>query len=225
MAYATIDEVYQLALSARAFVVGALKIDVVDVDTGTIRLQAHGCSSADRLLFSCTSGGALPPELNAFTYYQPIVLGSDLFQIDDGAGSPIIFTADPRGWAVAIDPERRLFLHLEDAAGRINECLTAEAPPIKVDPVTGLYPPVLIGINARMAARSCVASLQLENPIYRVALDRLLALETADNEMLAAWKAGKPIHPTPTDQTPDIADNGARAGYDLASPEWVTGVL
>lgn len=199
--YATLDETYNLALSARAFVVAPSPIPMVDLATGKIRLGAHGLGAADLVLFSCTTGGALPPELDAFTYYSPIIVGGDVFQVADPVtGLPIIFTAAPRGWAVKVDPARRLTMHLRDAYARINNALTSLATPVKVDPVTGLYPPILVGTNARMGARGAVTSLQIENAEFRVPLDRLKASEAEDNANLAAWTAGKSILPTPVDQ-------------------------
>ncbi len=220
--YATLDETYNLALTARAFVVGASKIDACEVDTGKILLPSHGCSSADLLRFSCTSGGSLPPELDAFTYYSPIIVGGDVFQVNDGSGAPIIFTADPRGWSVIVDPVRRLTMHLRDAFGRINNCITAHETPIKVDPITGLYPPILVGMNARVGARSCVTSLQLENAQYKSALDRLFKLEMSDESTLAEWKDGKPILPKPTDQT-STPEMGAVTTFGRRASSWSTG--
>lgn len=217
MSYATLDETYNLALSARAFVVAPSPILMVEIDTGKIRLAAHGYGAADLLLFSCTSGGALPPELDAFTYYSPIIVGGDVFQVaDPTTGDPIIFSAEPRGWSVAVDPARRLTMHLRDAFGQINNALTAHATPIAVDPTTGLYPPILVGTNARMGARSAVTSLQIENPAFRVPLDRLKASEEQDNANLAAWTMGKSILPTPVDQ--DVLPNMAGRATNAFTP-------
>jgi hypothetical protein len=220
MAYATADQTYQLALTARAFVVAPSPIQAVDPSTGTIRLTAHGYGAADQILFHVTSGGLLTPELSTFVYYSPIVLGADLFRVAHPiTGLPIIFTETSRGWAVGVDPSRRLTLHLADAAARIDQHLTAHSTPILVDPVTGLYPPVLVGLNARMGARSAVTSLQVENPAFREPMDRLFAMAASDGDtnppaqpgsLLGDWKAGISILPTPVDQN-DVADMGPRA--------------
>ncbi len=223
MAYATLDETYNLALTARAFVVVASKIESTEIATGKIRLSAHGLAASDLLIFSATSGGSLPAELDAFTYYSPIIVGGDVFKVaHPTTGLPIIFTTTPSGWAVKIDSARRLTMHHLDAFGRINNCITAHATPIKVDPVTGLYPPILIGMEARMAARSCVTSLQLENAEHRKATDRLFALEENDEKTLDEWKAGKPILPTPTDQT-SVPEMGAVATFARRASAWSTG--
>ena len=218
MAYATTSDVYAF-LSARAFVVAPSPIVMVDNATGTIRLQAHGLSSADRVLFSVTSGGFITPELSPFVYYSPIVLGGDLFQVDDGAGQPILFSADSRGWAVAIDPARRLRAHIDDAAARIDQRLGAHATPLKVDPITGKFPTVIIGLNARMAARSAVTSLQVENPAFRIPMDRLLAQAATDGDtdppgqkgsLLGDYAEGLSILPAPVDQD-TVPNMGPRA--------------
>lgn len=220
MSYATLDETYNLALTARAFVVVPSPITMVDSATGTIRLAAHGFGAADRILFSVTSGGALTPELSPFVYYSPIVLGGDLFQVADPiTGQPILFSADSRGWAVAVDPVRRLTMHLEDAFARINQRLGAHATPIKPDPLTGKFPSVLVGLNARMAARSAVTSLQIENAAFRIAMDRLFAMAAIDGDtnppgqkgsLLGDYAEGMPVLPAPIDQN-TVPDMGPRA--------------
>ena len=220
MAYATVAQVYALALSARAFVVAPSPILASDPNTGTIRLAAHGLANMDRVIFTKTSGGLLTPELSTFMYYEPIVLGGDLFQVADPiTGLPIVFSQASTGWAVAVDPERRLAMHLEDAAARIDQHLTAHSTPIQVNATTGAYPSVLVGLNARMAARSAVTSLQVENPAYREPMDRLFAMAASDGDtdppaqpgsLLGDWKAGVEILPTPVDRTA-IADMGMRA--------------
>lgn len=235
-AYATPDDVFAF-LSARAFVVAASPILACDIDTGTIRLQAHGLTSADRILFSVTSGGALTPELSTFVYYSPIVLGGDLFQVDDGTGSPLIFSAESRGWAVKVDPLRRLQKHLDDAAARIDQRLGGNRAPIQVDPVTGLYPTILVGLNARMGARSAVTSLQVENPEFRVPLDRLFAQAATDGDtdppgkpgsLLGDYADGLSILPKPVDQD-SLANMGGRATNactpGAARSRWERGTL
>jgi hypothetical protein len=90
--------------------------------------------------------------------------------------------------------------------------------------VTGKYPAVLVGITARIAARRAIASLEVENPQFRVAIDRLLASEAADQIILLDWKNGKPIQPRPVDET-TTADNSARARSDRTAMSWGTGML
>ncbi len=225
MAYATLPDIY-LALSERAFVVVASAIQSVDINTGTIRMVAHGCYPADRILFSATSGGALPPELDPFTYYTPIRLGPDLFQVADPiTGAPIPFSAEPRGWSVKVDHERRLAWHNDDAAARINQRLGAHATPLKPDPVTGKFAPVIVGLNARMAARSAVTSLQIENPEFRKPLDRLFAQAATDGDtnppglpgsLLGDYAAGLAVLPQPVDQ--DTLANMAGRGVNRFTP-------
>lgn len=221
MAYATHDDVYA-ALSAQAFVVRARPVDTsrdVDIETGTVRLEAHGFSSLDVITVEVVSGGKLPRELSAFVAYNPVVVTSDLFRFSL-SGTPISrFDIAGSGWRVKLDTVRRLGWHLDDATARIDEKLTANTPPL-VAP----YPRVVIGICARMAARSCLTSLQVENAQYQAAIDRLFAQEREDGAMLAAWLAGKPINPRATDQTPE-PDNGPRARYGSVAAAWETRVM
>jgi hypothetical protein len=223
--YCTRDDVFA-AVPATAFVLRARPVheENADAATATIRLKAHGLSLADVITFECTEGGDLPPGISAFTVYHPIPLTADLFRVATSQnGTPIAWWASAgRGWSIAVDTYRRLDLQIIDAAARINECLTAHELPISRD-ADGHYPPVLVGINARMAARAMAPTLQFENPSFRTALDRILAQEAADDVMLAAWKAGKPIQPRPIDAD-NIEDNAARASGSRAMP-WMTGRL
>lgn len=213
MAYSTLDDVFLLGLSAQAFVVLARPFDAVDAASATIRLKAHGLSATDVITFEVTEGGALPTGLSAFTAYYPIPVTADLFRVaTTPSGTPIASWVDAgSGWSVQIDTTRRVAAHNEECAAEIDEHLTAHEPPIQPDPITGKYPQVLVGLNARMTARAAIISLAIENDAYRVPRDRLMAREETDLKMLADWKAGKPIQPRPTDETPAIAENSARA--------------
>ena len=226
MAYATRRDVYLLGLSAQAFVARSRPFDSVDATTATIRLRAHGLDSSDVITFEASSGGALPTGISGFTPYYPVLVSSDLIRVSLTSGGSAVasWASAGSGWAVAIDFGPRLDAHLADANATIDEHLTAHEPPILADPATGHYPPVLVGMCARMAARAAVTSLQIENAAYRVAVDRLFAREAQDLEILAAWKAGKPIQPRPTDET-EAADNAARAGNSRSVVPWTSGML
>jgi hypothetical protein len=216
MAYCTPDEVFALGLSAAAFVSRARPVQPADVDgpSGRIRLRAHGLADDDVVTFEVTSGGALPTGVSSFTPYQPTVVSFDLFHIG------LTFAAVGSGWGVATDPLRRIVLHSEQVSAEIDEMLTGHAPPIVAGP-SG-YPRILVGLAARMTARAAVNSLQVENPAYRVAIDRLVAQEEFDKLLLEKWLDGKPLNVAPVDQTPDVADNGARvaSGRPL-DPDWM----
>jgi len=224
--YATRDDVFQLALSAQAFVTFARQFDAADTTTATIRLKAHGLSLDDIITFECSDGGQLPTGISAFQSYYPLPVSFDLFRLSlTPHGLPIMSWASiGSGWAVAVDPLHRLDRNLVERAAFIDEHLTAETPPILVDPITGKYPEVLIGLNARLAARQTCNSLDVDNVTYKVFLDRLFASVTDDNEMLKAWKGGKPINPRPTDATLAV-DNGARASSSREAIDWSPGVL
>ena len=225
MAYATLDDVYLLGLSAQAFATFPRPFDAVDAASATIRLRAHGLSVLDAITFETTEGGVLWPGGSDFVVYYPLPVSADLFQISDSAnGTPLGPWADAgSGWGITVDPRRRILAHLEETAAEIDESLTADAPPIKPDPITGKFPMQLVGLNARMAARAAVLSLQIENPAYRIAVDRLFSKEEADRGQMEIWRKGKPLNPRPTDQN-DIPDNAAIATSDTPTP-WRTELL
>jgi hypothetical protein len=225
-AYCTTDEIFTLGLSAQAFVSRPRVPDAVSAASATIRIKAHGLTVDDVITFEAVSGGQLPTGISGFTPYYPIPLSADLLHVaTTPSGTPIASWASAgAGWGVCVDPLRRLAAHAVEVSAEIDEHLTAHDPPILVDPVTGKYPQVLVGLSARMAARAAVTSLQIENAQYRVAVDRLMAREAQDLEILAAWKAGKPIQPRPTDED-DLANNAARAGYGRRPAGWDRGYV
>ena len=226
MSYATRDQLFSLALAAPAFVAYARPFDAVDAATATIRIKGNGLSSLDTITFELSEGGTLPTGISEFTAYYPVPVTSDLFRISTvSGGTPIAsWVSAGDGWGIVVDQGRRLDAILEETSAFIDEHLTAHEPPILPDPTTGLYPMVLVGVTARIAARRAVASLEVENPAYRVPLDRLLATEEADNKLLADWKAGKPIQPRPTDEDA-IAENSARARNGRAPIDWSPGYM
>lgn len=232
MPYATRDDVFNLGFSAAAFVSRprAVVVDDIDIATGRIKLKGHGLSSLDVILIEQVARGSMPIDitnvtLSRFVYYSTLPLGNDIFQVvNPTTGLPFTFFDVGSGWGIAIDPLRRLDMHLADTAEQIDECLTAEAPPIKVDTVTGLYPWQLRGMNARMAALAASTSLAFDNPEVRKTFDRIEAQREADAATRADWKAGKPLNPRPLDQDA-VPNNGTRAGYSSAGSHWTTGCL
>lgn len=216
MAFCTPDDVFTLALAAPAFVTRARPVQPADVDgpTGRIRLRAHGLSDDDVVTFEVTPGGSLPTGVSAFQPYAPTVLSFDLFHVG------LTFASVGSGWGVVTDPLRRIVRIADEVSSQIAQHLTAHGVPIPGAP-SG-YPPVLVGLAARMTARAAIASLQVENPAYRVAVDRLLAQEEFDRLMLENFRKGWPLSPDPTDAT-DEADNGARtvAVPTIDDPDWM----
>lgn len=315
MAYATLQELFSLALAAPAFVAYARPFDAVDATTATIRIKGHGLATGDSVTFEVSDGGFLPTGITQFQSYPVTVISPDLFRVDTptptcyyGSGAtgrtnlvgltahtaPLSFLISPSnekvyvaipaslgtatvrldgfevdtlapvavvsggvsynliettnaltgtdmdfavitenqptawldagdGWAITVDTTARLQAILEERSGFIDEHLTAHDVPLDPDPITGKYPWVVIGLCARLAARQAIASLEVTDPQYKVPIDRLLASEEDDKKLLADWKKGKPIQPRPTDDTPDTAENAARARSSRDEMPWSTG--
>jgi hypothetical protein len=220
-AYASRDDVFNLALSAKAFVARATPFDAIDTATGVLRLKAHGLSDDDLVTIEVTSGGALPTGITAFTAYPVQNVAFDYIRLRNPSTlAPITsYVSGGSGWAVAVDLMRRLDMHRRASAARINECLTAHAPPL-AEP----YPVQVVEINARLAARRMLTTLQFDNAQYRLSADELRATAEQDEETLRRWLSGKPVHPRPDDET-TVADNGARASAGRAPINWTTGTL
>lgn len=199
-AYCSEDDIYTY-LEARAFEVRPRPVPTADVDgpTGTIRLKAHGLTVDDLLTFEVTSGGALPTGITAFATQYPIIVSFDLLRVAASFGGVAqAFASVGSGWGIVVDARRRLHKHAVDAAAVLNQHLTAHGVPVPQDEITGAFPPLLVGLNARMAGRAAVTSLQISNAAYRVAVDRLFAQEEFDRQMLDRLsREGWPVRPTP----------------------------
>lgn len=220
MGYCTLDDVFNLALSAQAFITRPRPFDAVDISTATIRLKAHGLSLSDVITFEASSSGSLPTGISGFQPYYPIPVSGDLVRVAlTPSGTPIAsWVASGSGWGIVVDFTRRLQAHIDATAAEIDENLTADEPPL-----TAPFPTQIIALNARMAARAAVLSLQIDNAQYRVAVDRLMAKETADMAQLAIWRSGKPLNPRPTDQSAQL-DNATLAS-GATGTNWRMGTL
>jgi hypothetical protein len=230
--YATLQDVYDLGFTARAFVVVPRPVDPragdgLDYTTGIFRFAGHGYTADDLVEFLLIGAGSIPGGASAGVPYAPAPIDFFRFRLTIG-GTPLTLTSNGSGWSLQINPERRLQRHLNDAAARINNALTAYATPLTVDPATGRYPARVVGINARMAARSAIPTLQFENAAFRQAADVVRSMEAADEATLAEWTMGKPINPAASDQT-SVADDAMRASnrYNAPRPRvpWIRGSL
>lgn len=226
MSYATLQDVYDLGFTARAFVVvprawntdNGRSGDTIATDaSGVIRMAGHGYTAGDLVEFVLVTasavpgtGGTLPSGAPSGVLLSPRPVDFFRFALYTQAGSLVTYTTAGGGWGLQIDPERRLQRHLDDAASRIDRALVAQAPPIKTDPITGKYPAEVVGPNARIAARSAITTLQFENAADREARDRVEAMREADEKMLEEWAMGKPLWPQATDQD-GVADYAIRA--------------
>lgn len=246
VSYVTPRDVYDLGLSAQAFVVRPRALssragDTFEPSTGTFSLIGHGLASDDLVrLVLIASGGSLPGGASASTVYSPLTLDFWRFRLALSEGGPAVtFTtagssvADgSTSWGIQVDPERRLMRIALSCSADLDQDLTAHATPIEVDPTTGKYPEKLVGICARMAARRALTGQQFENPAFKVAAERVFAEEKRDDEQRAAWRLGQPLYPTPRDQTDGQADNGGQglnrfsgSGRCVRPAPWVTGRL
>lgn len=240
-AYATPQDVYDLGLTAQAFVVRPRPLDPragdsLDIETGTFRMIGHGLTADDVVELVLVAGGAVPAGGAINTTYHPLIVDFFRFRLSLTPNGAAVTFADtgthgPSGsaWAIQVDPERRLARSCDVVSRDIDQDLVAHATPIEPDPVTGRYPDKLVGIVARTAARRGVAGLTFDNPAFKAATERLQAEETRDEEQRGRWRAGAPLLPRPLDQTPTLADASARGAARAVSsgvtPNWNRGYL
>lgn len=227
--YATTRDVFDLGLTARAFVVVPRPLDAragdsLDPTTGLFALPGHGLDDLDvvRLVLIARGGtNAIPAAvgLTERTPLYPLPIDFDTFKLSlTPGGTALTFTdagttaaQGSSAWGLRIDPIRRLEALIKAESADCDQCLIAHRTPIERDPVTGLYPQKLVDIVARGAARRGIAGAMFENMASKIPQERLDATAEQDKATKADWRRGVPLYPAPVDQTDGRADNGGQA--------------
>jgi hypothetical protein len=245
--YCTTRDVFDLGLSARAFVtvprpLDARAGDFLDFATGTFWQQGHGLDASDLVwLVLIARGGtnALPGGASETTPLYPLPLDFRRFQLSlSEGGSPVVFTDagttqanGSSAWGILTDPLRRLEALILAESADCDQCLIAHRTPIERDPTTHLYPQKLVDVVARGAARRAIAGAMFDNAATKIPQERLDATAEQDRETKARWLAGQPIYPAPVDQS-SAADNAGQAASRTVGRAasqcpiaWVTGRL
>lgn len=215
VAYNSLQDVYDLGLTAPAFVtvprvLNGRQGDSLAFATGVFTQVAHGLAAGDVVrLILVAQGGSLPGGASSSTIYYVNPINYWQFTLSTStSGGPVTFTdagttqaAGASAWGVLLDPERRLTRISLMVGGDLDQDLTAHITPIQPDPITGLFPLKLVAIAARMVARRATTGIEYENPAFKAAKERIYAEEKRDDEQRAAWRLGQPLYPTPNDQT------------------------
>lgn len=223
--YAQPSDVYrESGIGALAFVTRPRPIDTragdsLDPITGTFSLIGHPYETGDLLRLVVNGSGYVPIGATAGQPYYAIRLDSWRFQIAaTSGGSPLTFSdAGSGAWGIQRDPDAWVLAMARSKTSIVDQCLIAHATPLKIDPATGTYPEIVIGVVARMTARACLSALLGENASVRA--PSLFALAAFDGDtsppaqkgsLLGDWKDGQPIYPNPIDQNtvPDDAAYG-----------------
>lgn len=224
--YCAPRDVYDLGLTASAFVVRPWPLDqragdFLDPATGTFWKLGHGLAATDLVWFVLVaSGGSLPGGALVTVPYSPLPVDGRRFRLATSEGGAAVTFTDAgstvangaSAWGLLVDPERRLQALILAESADVDQCLIAHSTPLLVDPTTGLYPQKVVDITARGAARRAIAGAMFDNAASRIPSERLDAMKADDDAQKDRWRKGQPIYPTPTDQTPETADNAMRAG-------------
>ena len=238
MAFATPADVFALGLAPAAFKSTPRTIEAADSTSGILTLSSNGLALGTLARFSVEGqsahgapANALPGGLSLSTMYTaaPYLGSGDQFQVAPVGGSLVTsFTSAPVGpFALVVDSMAALLLALDVWTGIIEDTVIAMAPPILPDAVTGRYHRKLTTACAHLAARNFATALGLANPNYADSMRDFLTgpLAKMVDKWMDEWRAGVPLSPTPIDQTPNFADNGPRAAYDVEPILWQTGTL
>ncbi len=229
-------DVYTYGLGPDALAASRLRaVEAVDASAGVLRINGAGLFDGDPLTFVVQGSPilneeqpALPLGLSESIAYEavPVNGSSSLFRVRPVGGATIVAFGDAGVpvFSIAQDPRTVLDALRADESSQVDDALTANTPPIDPDPITGLYPQLLVGVVARRVAIRAALRFGLSNPGYQASLDRLLAGQALDNARLDMWIKGRPINVRPPDQSATPA-NAARAGNDATPVAWRTGTL
>ncbi len=217
MAYATLQEVLTLGLRAEAYAARPRAVENVDASVGLLTITNHGLFATAPLFRFAVEGAAilgkqaaaLPVGLSASLMYTAVRVSSDFFKAVPVGGSVITTFGDVGGGVFSIRPdvEETILAIAADESAQINNSLTGHSPPILVDQLTGLYPPILRGVVARRTSIRAALIFGTAAPEYAESLKLLIAGQTDDNARLAEWIAGREILPAVLDQ--DLIPNDA----------------
>lgn len=247
VSYATLRDVYDLGLSARAFVVVPRPLDAragdsLDFATGTFWQSGHGIADTDLVwLVLIARGGtnAIPGGAAETTTYHGLPVDHRRFRLSLSEGGAAVTFSDAgtvaangsSAWGVYVSPERRLEVMIREESAQLDQVLIAHRTPLEPDPVTGRFPEAVTGIVSRAVARRAIAGMMFDNAASKVPSERLDAMAEADKATRAKWASGVPIYPAPVDQT-TLADNGGQSTSRLAGIascsrplNWVRGTL
>ena len=92
-----------------------------------------------------------------------------------------------------------------DESAQINNSMTGNDPPIGVDPATGRYPQILVGVVARRVAIRAALRFGLSNAGFQASLDRLIAGQADDNRTIAEWRAALMVAERARNECRDLA--------------------
>jgi hypothetical protein len=241
MPYATIADIYAKALRAESFVSRARVVASADPIANVLNLPGHGfvagllpaltflpIGAPTPGAFAMAGAPAIPSGLSPSTLYYPQPIGSDLFQVaTTPTGSPVaLVDAGTPLFGIRIDVATTLGLLLVSQASVIDEVLTNYDPPILPDPVTGLYPEILVTTNARLVAQASFTVFGMAHPQYETSLAAQLAGWQEDvKAAMDRWFAGRAINVHPQDQTSGVLEGAARFGRGRRSRGMDTRVL
>lgn len=236
IAYCTLRDVFTFGLGPDALAAPRLRpIEAVFADAGVLRLTGGGFFDGDPLTFVVQGSpieGEAPPQLpdglsDAVEYQAvPVDDSLDLFQVRVGSGAPIASFGDQGEGVFSVSQSPRLVIVAMclDESAQINNSMTGNDPPIAVDPQTGKYPQILVGIVARRVAIRAALRFGLSNPGFQASLDRLIDGQASDNQALSEWRAGRQILPTPASQAGRPMDGGRSSPARAAVP-WIRRAL
>lgn len=208
----TLAQFYALGLPAESCTAPARVLANVFPGDNAFELAGHGFSDGDLVRFMATGDtfdtpAALPAPLSGALLYQAVMVGADLFQVRPQAGGSVIDLTAAGAGVISVVPDYlpKIRLILDYRARWCDDHATPYRPPFDET-----EPPESVVIAAcHLAALDVAMVIRASSPSY--SLDDVKARAERAQAFLDKLREGKPLAVVPKDQTPAIAEMGARA--------------
>lgn len=205
---------HTFGLPAAACTPESRSLSSVDPDADVFELPGHGLTEEDLVRFVAIGAGAeLPAGLSPSQLYGVVPLGSDLFSVAL-AGVPVSLTSAGAGVVQVVQELGPAIDRILDARARYVD---AHAKAYKV-PFVEPAPAWAIQTACQLAALDVARVLRTSSPTFR--LDDVAAAAAAAEAFCARLAEGEPMADNPADQSPGIAEAGARRIRGRASRDW-----
>lgn len=206
--FATLQDFVRLGLPATALIPPLREVEAIDVVTSRILTKGHGLIDGDIVRFEAQ--GTLPSPLAPLTNYEVVTIDLDLFTLKLAGSSVTLLDGGIRPFQWRADPRPMIEAALEAATATIQNHATAHS---KITQPT----PDMVRYTCKLAAWNIIDSNRLS---LKIADQFRMDLKAQHDDIwitLRTWEKGKEI-PGVIDETPTIAETGARTGGPAASP-------
>lgn len=203
---------FALGLPAESCTAPARALANIFATENAFELAGHGLADGDFVRFmatgdTATTPAALPAPLSGALLYQAVPLGGDLFQVRPQAGGAVVDLTTTGAGVISVVPDYmpKLDAILYSMARWCDDHAIPYSPPFDEN----APPDSLLKCACELAALKFAMVVRAASPSY--SLDDVKAAADAAQVFLDKLRSGKPLAVQPKDQTPAVAELGARA--------------